>query len=150
MSGNDLQLWLQSDTQPRHMSFILTQLHLSMYILITAAGHCNMFLVPNICLAFTPYNQSSSILKSKTQPCYMSNRFSDTAAKESTASYQCLFSLPPFVCFVKVLLSIIMNHVFFSSCSYLFSWLEVECGSWWGAEMNWALALAPGPAHILA
>lgn len=46
---------------------------------------------------------------------------------QSIGSYHCLFSLPPFVCFVKVLLSIIMNHIF-SSCSYLFSWLEVERG----------------------
>lgn len=63
----------------------------------------------------------------KIPSCYFSKRFSDAAAKESIVSYHCLFSLPPFVCFVKVLLSIIMNH-FFSSCSYLFSWLEVECG----------------------
>lgn len=62
--------------------------------------------------------------------CYFGNSLSDAAARESIVSYHCLFSNggePPFVCFVKVLLSIIMNHVF-SSCSYLFSWLEVECG----------------------
>lgn len=73
----------------------------------------------------------------------LAKSFLDVAARESELSYHCLFF------FFKVLLSVIINE-FFSSRSYLFSWLEVERGGWWGAEMNWALALAPGLVHILA
>lgn len=49
----------------------------------------------------------------KIPSCNFSNSSSDAAAKESTVGYPCLFSLPSFVCSVKVLLSIIMNHFFF-------------------------------------
>ena len=62
------------------------------------------------------------VLLHQNPTCYVSNGLLDAAARDSTVSYYCLFSLPPFVCFVKVLLSIIMNHIFFHPFIYSHDW----------------------------
>lgn len=80
---------------------------------------------------------------------YLSNSLSDAAARESIVSYHCLFSLPPFVCFVKVLLSIIMNHVFF----ILFLFILMAGGRMWWLMRGWnelSLSLSPRAGAYLS
>lgn len=80
---------------------------------------------------------------------YLSNSLSDAAARESIVSYHCLFALPPFVCFVKVLLSIIMNHVFF----ILFLFILMAGGRMWWLMRGWnelSLSLSPRAGAYLS
>lgn len=75
---------------------------------------------------------------------------SEAAPRESAVSYHCLFSLPAFVCFVKVSLSIIMNQVFFF---ILFLFILMAGGRMWWLMRGWnepSLSLSPRAGAYLS